>query len=148
MGTGNEAEAEKTVGTTKETEAPKKAEVETATETRKIETEQKTVERYPAVVEIPEIRLTDGKVTFIDDTQEQSFQTILDSLNIVARQVSTDATKPIALEVSCKSDAGEVIQQTGTVVREPLKAEGTVSTTTGSNQSLRSVLCEASLVRY
>ena len=125
VGIGNEAE--KTVGTAKETEAPEKAEVETATETRKIETEQKTVESVPVVVEIPEIRLTDGKVTFTDDTQEQSFQTTLDGLNIVARQVSTDATKPVTFEVSCKSDAGEVIQQTGTVVREPLKAEGTVS---------------------
>lgn len=110
-------EAEKAVGSAKETEALEKAEVETVTETRNIETEQKTAESVPVVVEIPEIRLTDGKVTFIDDTQEQSFQTTLDDLNIVARQVSTDATKPMTLEVSCKSDAGEVIQQTGTVVR-------------------------------
>ena len=66
-------------------------------------------------------------MTFIDETQEKPFQTVLDSLNVIVRQVSTDVTKPIALEVACKSDAGEVIQQTGTVLREPLKAEGTVS---------------------
>ena len=105
---------------------------------RKIETEKKAgegmeakpesaAEAPPTIVEIPEIRLTEGKVTFIDETQEKPFQTVLDSFTVVVRQVSTDVTKPITLEVSCKSDVGEVIQQTGTVLREPLKAEGTVS---------------------
>jgi len=98
--TGNEIETEKTAGAAKEIGVLEKAEVETVTETRNIETEQKTVESVSLVVEIPEIRLTDGKVTFIDDTQEQSFQTTLDDLNIVARQVTTDATKPSTLEVS------------------------------------------------
>jgi hypothetical protein len=41
--------------------------------------------------------------------------------------VSTDATKPLTFEVSCTSDAGEAVQQSGTIVREPLKAEGSVS---------------------
>ncbi len=83
-------------------------------------------EGTPIVVEVPEIRLVDGKVAFIDDTHEQTFQTMLESLNVVVHNVSTDAAKPISLEVSCKSDAGEIFQHTATVVREPLKAEGSV----------------------
>jgi len=84
-------------------------------------------EATPTIIEIPEIRLAGGKVTFLDETQERPFQTTLADLNITVRQVSTDAAKPLTVEVSCKSDAGEVIQQTGTIVREPLKAEGSVS---------------------
>ena len=96
-------------------------------ESKKTEAEQKNSESTPTVVDIPEIRLTDGKVTFVDETQEEPFQTTIESLNVVVRQVSTDVTKPIALEVSCKTDAGEMIQQTGTVLREPLTAEGNIS---------------------
>ena len=96
-------------------------------ESKKTEAEQKNRESTPAVVDIPEIRLADGKVTFADETQEEPFQTTIESLNVVVRQVSTDVTKPIALEVSCKTDAGEMIQQAGTVLREPLTAEGNVS---------------------
>ncbi len=104
----------------------KKTETGTETKKKQPETEEK-VDTAPTVVEISEVRLTDGKVTFIDETQEKPFQTTLDDLNIAIRQVSTDATKPVTVEVSGKSDAGEMIQQSGTVSREPLKAEGSVS---------------------
>lgn len=86
----------------------------------------KKAESTPTSVDAAEIRLTDGKVTFIDETREKAFQTTLTNLNVVVHQVSTDVTKPITLEVSCKSDTGEVVQHAGTVLREPLKAEGTV----------------------
>jgi uncharacterized protein involved in outer membrane biogenesis len=88
---------------------------------------EKKEETAPTVVEIPEIRLTDGKITFLDETQATPFQTTLESLNVTLREVSTDATKPITVEVACKSDAGEVFQHNSTIVREPLKADGTVS---------------------
>lgn len=84
-------------------------------------------EAAPTVVEIAAIRLTDGTLTFMDETQEKPFQTTLHNLNVVVRHVSTDATKPIALEVSCTSDAGEMVHHTSTIVREPLQAAGTVS---------------------
>lgn len=117
------AEAE----TTKKTETAEKTATEIAAATEKNADSAKKEEATPTVVEIPEIRLTEGKVTFIDETQEKPFQTTLENLNVVVRQVSTDASKPITLEVACKTDAGEVIQHNSTVVREPLKADGTVS---------------------
>lgn len=125
------AAASQTEAETK-SETTTKAEVErekqkTGEETATEKQPESAPEAIPTVIEIPEIRLTEGKITFLDETQEKPFQTTLDSFNVTLRQVSTDATKPIALEVSCTSDMGEAIQQTGTVLREPLKAEGTVS---------------------
>ena len=120
---------EQTEQTTEPKEVTKtegQAEQKTATVGETEQGKATKTEGAPTVVEIPEIRLTDGKVAFIDETHEKTFQTLLEGLNVVAHNVSMDAAKPISLEVSGKSDAGEVFQHTGTVVREPLKAEGSV----------------------
>ncbi len=134
---GETVKSEKAVGT--EPEAGQKTEpglVEAERpETKKLaeagpegeKVEEKKPESTPTIVDIAEIRVTEGKVTFVDETHEKPFQTAFDHINVSVRQVSTDAAKPIALEVACKSDAGEVIQHSGTVLREPLKAEGSIS---------------------
>ncbi|NOT58074.1 MAG: DUF748 domain-containing protein, partial [Deltaproteobacteria bacterium] len=80
----------------------------------------------PPAVDIAEIRLTDGKLSFLDESPEQPFQTKLDMVNVSVRQFSTDQTKPFAVEASIKSEAGELLRQTGTITLMPMKVEGEV----------------------
>lgn len=80
----------------------------------------------PTLVEIAEIRLTDGKLSFLDETLEQPFRTTFDALNVRVQQFSTDQTKPFTVEVSLKSEVGELARQTGTITLTPLKIEGEV----------------------
>ena len=80
----------------------------------------------PTVVEIAEIHLADGKLSFLDETPEQPFQTMLDAVNVSVRQFSTDQTKPFTVEASIKSEVGELIRQTGTITLIPMKVEGDV----------------------
>lgn len=83
-------------------------------------------ESTPLNIEVAELRLTDGKVTFADESVEKPFQTTLDAINVVVNHFSNAPTKPAAVEVSLKTDAGETIQHTGTLTLNPLKVEGTV----------------------
>jgi outer membrane protein OmpA-like peptidoglycan-associated protein len=78
------------------------------------------------VVEVEEVRVTDGKLYFNDETTEKPFQTTLDSVNVSIKQFSTDQTKPFTVEAAIKSEVGEAIKQTGTVILSPLKVEGEV----------------------
>lgn len=80
----------------------------------------------PPAVEIAEIRLADGKLSFLDETLDQPFQTKLDAVNVSVRQFSTDQTKPFTVEASIKSEVGELIRQTGTITLMPMKVEGDV----------------------
>ncbi len=84
------------------------------------------VEETPASIEVAEMRLADGKVTFVDESLEKPFQTTVEAVNVLVQHFSNAPTKPSAVEVSLTTDAGESLKHTGDLTLEPFAVEGTV----------------------
>ncbi|MER3423191.1 MAG: hypothetical protein C4293_08140, partial [Nitrospiraceae bacterium] len=77
-------------------------------------------------VEIGEIHLTSGKVTFADESTEKPFRTSLDDIEVRIRDFSNADRAPATIEASLRTPAGETLKQIGTFTLRPLTAEGTV----------------------
>ena len=80
----------------------------------------------PVSIEAAEVRLADGKVTFLDESMEKPFRATLEAVNVVVRHFSNAPSKPSAIEASLTTDAGETLKHTGEFTLQPLAAEGTV----------------------
>jgi len=83
-------------------------------------------EETPLSLEITEARVVDGKIAFTDEAVEKPFKAALEAVNLVVSHFSNAPTKPAAVEISLKSEAGETIQHTGTLTLDPLQVEGSV----------------------
>ncbi|MBI3797726.1 MAG: DUF748 domain-containing protein [Deltaproteobacteria bacterium] len=77
-------------------------------------------------LEVAEVRLTDGKVTFADEATEKPFQTTVEALNLAVHHLSNTPTKPAEVEVSLTTAAGESLKHTGELILEPFAVAGTV----------------------
>lgn len=78
----------------------------------------------PLSFNVAEVRCSDGKITYLDESVERSFQTVLDAVQIVARSVSNLPAQPVTVEVSLRSEAGETIFGDSELFLDPLKASG------------------------
>ncbi len=83
----------------------------------------------PLMVTVAEVRCTDGKIVYRDDSIERSFQTTLEAVQIVARNASNLPHLPVSVEISVKSEAGELISGKGEIFLDPLKASGSATLT-------------------
>ncbi len=83
-------------------------------------------EETAASIEVAEVRLADGKVTFADEATEKPFQTTVEAVNVLVQHFSNAPAKAAAVEVSLTTDAGESLKHTGDLTLEPFAVEGTV----------------------
>jgi uncharacterized protein involved in outer membrane biogenesis len=78
------------------------------------------------IIEVGEITLADGVVTFADYSLVKPFKTSLQALNISLHHFSNVENTPTALDIALKTNAGETLAHTGTFMLQPLQAEGAV----------------------
>ncbi len=78
-------------------------------------------------VEIALFGIEAGKVHYDDHAFHPAFHAVLEDVAASVKGFSTAGGKPAALEASAKTDAGEVLRNTGTVSMEPFVLEGTFS---------------------
>ncbi|MGH7963285.1 MAG: DUF748 domain-containing protein [Candidatus Binatia bacterium] len=80
----------------------------------------------PPLIEAREIRLANGKITFADDVPQSPFRTTFDQVNVTVRDFSSAPSRPLAVEVSLHSEAGEMGKHSGSLTLAPLAAQGTL----------------------
>lgn len=80
----------------------------------------------PLTVTVAEVRCTDGKIVYRDDSVERPFQTTLEAVQIIAHNASNLPHLPVAVEISLKSEAEELLSGKGEIFLDPFKASGNV----------------------
>jgi uncharacterized protein involved in outer membrane biogenesis len=85
---------------------------------------KKVEESAPLSLDIDEIQLTGGKVTFSDVSRSKPFKTILDPIDLKVDHFSNSKDKKSAYALSIKTEAKENISLEGEFSMDPLGAEG------------------------
>jgi uncharacterized protein involved in outer membrane biogenesis len=89
-------------------------------------TSKKAEESAPLSLDIDEIQLTEGKVTFSDLSRSKPFKTILSPIELKVDHFSNGKNKKTAYALSIKTEAKESIGLEGEFGMDPLGAEGTL----------------------
>ncbi|MFC1896905.1 DUF748 domain-containing protein, partial [Thermodesulfobacteriota bacterium] len=97
---------------------PEKQTEESATET--------DTNAYPVSLNVDEIELSAGKVSFSDVSGKEPFQTTLDPIHMSIRHLSTDGDKQTAFDVSVQTESNEKVTLIGEFSLDPMAAEGTL----------------------
>ncbi len=87
---------------------------------------KKAEESAPLSLDIDEIQLSGGKVTFSDISRSKPFKTILDPIEFKVDHFSNVKDKKSAYALSIKTEAKESISLQGEFSMDPLGAEGTL----------------------
>jgi hypothetical protein len=87
---------------------------------------KKTEEESPLSLDIDEIQLTGGKISFSDLSRSKPFKTILDPIEMKVDHFSNTKDKKSAYALSLKSEAKETIKIEGEFSMDPLGSEGMV----------------------
>jgi hypothetical protein len=80
----------------------------------------------PFKIRVAEAQVTDGTVTFIDETTERPFKTTLDTIAVAVRDFSTEPSHAAGVDISLKTHAGEMLKHRGTMSIGPLTAQGSL----------------------
>lgn len=83
-------------------------------------------EEKPFNIRVAEAQVADGTVSFIDETTERLFQATLETITVAVRHFSTEPSQAAEVDVSLKTGAGEILKHHGTVMLDPLTAQGTL----------------------
>jgi hypothetical protein len=75
---------------------------------------------------VTEAQVADGTVTFIDDATERPITTRLEAIAVSVRHFSTEPSQAAEVDVSLKTDAGEIVTHRGVVSIGPLTAQGSL----------------------
>ena len=96
-------------------------------ETKEIKPAPKKVEESaPLSLDVDEIQLSGGKVTFSDLSRSKPFKTIFDPIEFKVDHFSNGKDKKTAYALSIKTEAKESINLEGDLLMDPLGAEGTL----------------------
>jgi uncharacterized protein involved in outer membrane biogenesis len=87
---------------------------------------KKTEDSSPLALDIDEIQLTGGKISFSDLSRSKPFKTILDPIEMKVDHFSNTKDKKSAYALSLKSEAKETIKIEGEFSMDPLGSEGMV----------------------
>jgi uncharacterized protein involved in outer membrane biogenesis len=87
---------------------------------------KKTDESPPLALDIDEIQLTGGKISFSDLSRSKPFKTILNPIEMKVDHFSNAKDKKSAYALSLKSEAKETIKIEGEFSMDPLGSEGMV----------------------
>jgi uncharacterized protein involved in outer membrane biogenesis len=85
---------------------------------------EKRKDEIPLSLDVDEIQLTGGKVSFSDFSNKKPFKTILTPIELKVDHFSNGKDKKTAYALSITSEAKENIHLTGELSVEPLRAEG------------------------
>jgi uncharacterized protein involved in outer membrane biogenesis len=85
---------------------------------------KKTEDSSPLALDIDEVQLTGGKISFLDFSKSKPFKTILDPIELKVDHFSNGKDKKSAYALSLKTEAKEDIKLEGEFTMEPLGAEG------------------------
>ena len=85
---------------------------------------EKEVKPTPLSLDIDEIEMTGGKVSFSDLSRSKPFKTILNPLDLKVAHFSNDKDKKSAYALSLKTEAKENINLEGEFSMDPLGSEG------------------------
>jgi len=77
-------------------------------------------------LELTELKVADGTIRVSDEMPEKPFRTDIGALNLDISKFDFPQTRPAAVALDFRTSAGESFRQAGTVLVEPLSAEGTV----------------------
>jgi uncharacterized protein involved in outer membrane biogenesis len=80
----------------------------------------------PPSIQVGEIKVADGTVSFTDKATPVPFRTKLEAINVVVKKASNIPNQSGSVEASFQTDAGERIKQTGTFTVEPVTAAGSI----------------------
>jgi uncharacterized protein involved in outer membrane biogenesis len=81
-------------------------------------------ETTPLSLQAREVRLTGGVVDFADDAVSEPFQGRVQGLDLAVKDFTTDHGKPMSVEASFATDAGETVKNSGRMTLTPFSAEG------------------------
>jgi hypothetical protein len=85
---------------------------------------KKPEDSSPLALDIDEVQLTGGKISFLDFSRSKPFKTILDPIELKVDHFSNGKDKKSAYVLSLKTEAKEDIKLEGEFTMEPLGAEG------------------------
>jgi uncharacterized protein involved in outer membrane biogenesis len=75
---------------------------------------------------IDEIKLSDGKVSFYDASGKEAFETTLEPVNVSISHFSTDKDKKTAFDLSVSTEANEKVTLGGEFAVDPMMADSTL----------------------
>ena len=78
----------------------------------------------PFVYQIGEISLEGGKLSFSDETPDNTYRTQLNNVRILVKELTNEAEKKASAEISFESDSQEKVNHTGSLQLTPLLIEG------------------------
>ena len=85
-----------------------------------------STEERPFKIHVAEAEMTNGTVTFIDEATERPFTAKLETIAVAVHHFSTEPSQSAEVDVSLKTDAGEILKHRGTVSVDPLTAQGSL----------------------
>ncbi len=85
---------------------------------------QKKEDQMALSIDVDEVQITGGKVSFSDLSRKKPFKTILDPIELKVDHFSNGKDKKTAYTLSIASEAKETIKLEGDLSVEPLQAEG------------------------
>jgi uncharacterized protein involved in outer membrane biogenesis len=85
---------------------------------------KKPEDSSPLALDIDEVRLTGGKISFLDFSRSKPFKTVLNPIELKVDHFSNAKDKKSAYALSLKTEAKEDIKLEGEFTMEPLGAEG------------------------
>jgi uncharacterized protein involved in outer membrane biogenesis len=77
-------------------------------------------------LELSELKVADATIRVSDEMPAKPFRTDIEALNLDISKFAYPQTTPAAVALDFRTSAGETFRQTGTVLMDPLSAEGTV----------------------
>lgn len=80
----------------------------------------------PFNIRVAEAQVVDGTITFIDDATKRPFKTTLDTIAVAVHHFSTEPSQAAEVDISLKTEAGEMLKHRGTVSVGPLTAHGSL----------------------
>jgi hypothetical protein len=80
----------------------------------------------PFNLELTELKVADATIRVSDEMPEKPFRTDIEALNMSVSRFSFPQAKPAAVALDFRTSAGETFRHEGTVLVDPLSAEGTV----------------------
>lgn len=83
-------------------------------------------EERPFNIHVTDAQVADGTVRFIDEATERPFQTTLETIAVAVRHFSTEPSQAAEVDVSLKTDAGEIVKHRGKIILDPLTAQGSL----------------------
>lgn len=83
-------------------------------------------EDRPFHIRVTEAQVADGTVSFVDEATDRPFQTTLRTIAVAVHHFSTEPSQAAEVDVSLKTDAGEIVTHRGQIMLDPLTARGSL----------------------